>query len=148
MKNLGLSYFFAAVGLISPFSGIHRFYLGKPLSGIFYLLTWGFFGIGTIIDIIRMPTLVDASNYRVLVAKKLELTELSNPERDILNCANRNGGRITVQRVAMDTGMSLVNSKRELEKLRESGFCSLDIDIEGTDIYLFKGLNGNKPLFE
>ena len=32
--------------------GIHRFYLGKTLSGILYLCTGGFFVIGVIVDVI------------------------------------------------------------------------------------------------
>ena len=59
MKNLMFSYILGAAGLVSPIAGLHRFYLEKPVSGVFYVLTWGFFGIGTIIDLIRMPVLVD-----------------------------------------------------------------------------------------
>lgn len=35
-------------------AGMHRFYVGKIKSGILYLLTLGFFGIGSIVDIIKM----------------------------------------------------------------------------------------------
>jgi len=34
--------------------GVHRFYLGKPISGIFMILTLGGFGIWALIDLIRI----------------------------------------------------------------------------------------------
>ena len=36
--------------------GIHRFYVGKIGTGILYLLTGGLFGIGWIIDIIKIAS--------------------------------------------------------------------------------------------
>ena len=34
--------------------GIHRFYLGKPFTGLFYFFTFGGFFIGYLIDVIRI----------------------------------------------------------------------------------------------
>lgn len=34
--------------------GMHRFYCGKIGSGILYLITFGFFGIGYVIDLIML----------------------------------------------------------------------------------------------
>jgi len=150
MKNLLISYGLGALGLISPIAGLHRFYLEKPISGIFYILTWGFLGVGTIIDLIRMPTLVDETNGRLLLSKKrlfLRNTEyFSNPEREILKVCKNHQGVVTVQMIAMESSLSLSDTKQELERLKSEGFCTVDIDEDGVEIYKFGGLEAKKPL--
>ncbi|KAL4233538.1 hypothetical protein ACF0H5_008218 [Mactra antiquata] len=42
--------------------GFHHFYLKKPGFGILYLLTLGFFGIGWLVDLFRIPHLVKEAN--------------------------------------------------------------------------------------
>ncbi len=49
---------------IAGLAGIHRIYLGKYGTGILYLLTFGLFGVGQIVDLFRMKTLVREANIR------------------------------------------------------------------------------------
>jgi len=39
--------------------GAHRFYYGKPISGVLYLFTLGLLGIGWIFDLFLIPTMDD-----------------------------------------------------------------------------------------
>ena len=61
--NTGTAYllwFFCFFGM----SGIQRFYVGKPVSGVFYMLTWGFFGIGQFLDLLLIPSMVEDRNLK------------------------------------------------------------------------------------
>ena len=63
MANNGTAYllwFFSTFGIC----GIHRFYLGKPVSGILYFCTFGFLGIGQLVDLFLIPNMVDNKNLR------------------------------------------------------------------------------------
>ena len=42
---------------IFGFTGAHRFYFGKPISGTIYFFTLGLLGIGWIVDLFLMPSL-------------------------------------------------------------------------------------------
>lgn len=49
---------------IFGFTGSHRFYYGKPVSGTIYFLTFGLFGIGWLIDLFLIPGMDRDANQR------------------------------------------------------------------------------------
>jgi len=61
MKSTLITYL---LWLFGGFFGIHRFYLEKYGTGILYFLTGGVFGIGWLIDLFRIPGMVENHNLK------------------------------------------------------------------------------------
>ena len=72
MKKDWVAYLLAA-GAVFGFAGLHRFYLGRPVSGALYLATWGWFGLGTLHDLIRMRALIRRANAEQLGGRPQEV---------------------------------------------------------------------------
>jgi TM2 domain-containing membrane protein YozV len=49
---------------ILGFTGAHRFYFGKPLTGALWFFTGGLFLIGWIIDLFLIPSMAEQANLR------------------------------------------------------------------------------------
>lgn len=58
--SLLLGYVFWLVG----FTGSHRFYYGKPISGIIWFCTLGLLGIGWLIDLVLIPSMDRQADWR------------------------------------------------------------------------------------
>lgn len=63
MYRTGTAYGFWCLFLVG-LAGVHRLYLGKWGTGILWLLTAGLFGVGQVVDLFRMDTLVEHANVR------------------------------------------------------------------------------------
>ena len=63
MRSTGMAYLLWSLCFFG-FAGIHRFYLGKPISGLIWFLTWGLFGIGQLFDLLLIPEMVERQNFR------------------------------------------------------------------------------------
>jgi hypothetical protein len=150
MKSSATAYLLAILGFLTPAAGVHRFYLGRPISGLLFLLTWGFFGLGTLIDLFLIPRMVEEENGRQFfldAARPMHaLPPPPSAEQQILRIAKEHEGAVTVELVALHSGMSLARAKSELERLRKEGFCSIDVSTEGAKLYLFEGLRSLTPL--
>ena len=46
------------------FTGAHRFYYGRPLSGLLWFFTFGLLGVGWLVDAFLLPGMDRAADYR------------------------------------------------------------------------------------
>jgi TM2 domain-containing membrane protein YozV len=136
------------------FCGLHRFYLGRPLSGIAYVFTLGFFGVGQVIDLFRMPQLVAEENARH-AARLAALAErrglpaapdggmvaVEAPEQlrvKLVQAAARHGGRLSVTQGVMATGKTFEEVEALLTAMVKSGYVGIDNDEKtGVVVYTF-----------
>jgi len=61
MKSVLVSYLLWILGGFGVL-GLHRFYLGRWVSGLIWLLTGGVFFIGALIDLFLIPSMVQVEN--------------------------------------------------------------------------------------
>lgn len=138
------------------FCGIHRFYLGKPVSGTIYLLTFGLLGVGQFIDLFLMRGMVRDENLRALPPPPnvFQLPPAPAPPRPaaaapvanqdemmrmtLLGAARRHGGMLSVSQGVMATGRSFKDVEQALDDMAISGFVDIDNDPRsGAVVYTF-----------
>ena len=152
-KELTPAYVLAVLGFAIPIAGLHRFYLGQPIMGLLFLFTFGFFGIGTLIDLIRMPRLVELANRKQYALQAYSRVMLSpgpaappkTEELRMLEAADKHGGSLTVATASLETGIPLARCRTLLEKLHADKYCQRDVSEAGADLYVFLGLRSTKP---
>lgn len=64
LRSVGVAYGLWALCLVGV-AGLHRFYAGKYITGVIWLLTWGLLGIGTVIDLFLISGMVERANRRL-----------------------------------------------------------------------------------
>ena len=57
MKRTSTAYLLWFLGVLGIL-GLHRFYLGRPWTGLLWLLTGGLLGIGALADLFLLPSMV------------------------------------------------------------------------------------------
>ncbi len=150
--DLGLAYLFWLPSL-TGIAGLHRFYLGKPLTGFLYLITMGLFGFGTFYDALMMPRIVRRARLedhldRLLDDEPYYGDPLQPPpgntgqrsrtlEHAILTLAEERHGIVTPARVALSAEVSAEKARDGLDKLVEQGFADVRVSREGLMVYVF-----------
>ncbi|MBP3957763.1 TM2 domain-containing protein [Gemmata sp. G18] len=61
MLSAGVAYLLW-FGCLFGLCGIHRFYAGKPLTGLLWLFTLGLLGVGQLIDLLLIPSMIANAN--------------------------------------------------------------------------------------
>ncbi|MCY4481726.1 MAG: NINE protein [Spirochaetaceae bacterium] len=123
MYSLGLAYLLWAVGGFGTL-GVHRFYLRKHGTGLLWLLTGGVFGIGAIVDLFRMPTMV--RDAEIEQDDRELLREAAAPiaeslEQAILRVARADGGLVSPAQVATSGPWTLDDSRAFLDEMVRKG---------------------------
>lgn len=133
--------------------GIHRFYLGKPVTGILYLLTFGILGIGQLVDLFLLRGMVRETNGRALAeAPRRRLLPPARPRPaapapidptalrgELLRAASRHGGELTLAQAVAATGRPEREVEQALDRLAVESAVELEID-SGTVVYRFEEL--------
>ena len=156
LHSKGVSYLLW-MGWLFGFGGLHRFYLGKPVSGFFYIITWGFFGVGQMIDLFRLPGLVRRQNLKLLQEEAAVMRELSGEptasaalppapaqphlRMRLLQEAAKHNGKLSVTQGVLATGLDFPEVEKALDEMLKSGFVGIDNDPDtGHVVYHFPQL--------
>jgi TM2 domain-containing membrane protein YozV len=67
VKSTGIAYLLWCACLFGV-CGLQRFYAGKMISGIIWLLTAGLLGLGQLVDLILIPGMIEEANRQKLPA--------------------------------------------------------------------------------
>lgn len=168
MRNVGTAYLLLAMQFFGV-AGLHRFYLGKPISGLLWFFTFGLGGLGTLYDLLTMEEQVDLANRRGLPAAQQHpmLPAASgypqaNPympaghnhraqpvapaqpkqplELRLLQAARNHRGRMTVMQAAAELGERTQVVEAKLDEMCHSGHANIEVSEDGVLYYDFPEL--------
>lgn len=155
--RLTISYLLWVGGFLG-FSGLHRIYNGKILTGLIWFFTLGLFGVGQFVDVFFVPGMAkDHQLKRLKAAYGTDLYDLleqpitsaqtiKQPTRDekmvqLLKAAKSNAGQLSVTQAVLDTGLGFDEVEQLLSDMAKSGYVDIDNHPQtGVVVYRFDEL--------
>jgi hypothetical protein len=143
------------------FAGLHRIYNKKFFTGFLWFCTWGLFGIGQIVDILLIPSMVHEHNLKVrqrlglsstgvpLNPSPNEISQLYNlppsqplSQQEIMiklaQAAAKRGGKLSLTQAVIDIEISFEEAEKTLNEMLKKGYVAIDNDPDtGAVIYDF-----------
>jgi TM2 domain-containing membrane protein YozV len=140
-RSVGLTYLFWAMGLFG-LNGVHRFYCRKPVSGGIWLMSLGLVGIGQMVDLFLIPSMVEEAN-RTSPQQGLgpdHAASVPSLERQLLRLARssgRDGFSLNDALIELDlpAGAGSAVVRGEIERLLAEHLLDVGNDERGRVIY-------------
>jgi len=118
--NRGTAYILWCLWLFG-LGGVQRLYTGNIGTGLLYLLTWGLFGIGQVIDLVLIPNMVYKRNMYLR-----GLASVSNtPIQRLLKAAKENNGLLSIAQATMYTELEPQEVKQLLQESEKNGLAEI-----------------------
>lgn len=155
--NSGVAYLLWCLCFFGVCGG-QRFYTGHMTSGLVYLFTFGFLGVGQLIDLAFIPSMVNRRNIYLRGLHAQQSLELNigniprqqkfqanaspstahSPMQKLLLAAKKNGGQLSIAQAAMYTGLDPKEAKKLLQEAEKVGCAEICNDpVTGAIRYRF-----------
>lgn len=154
--NSGTAYLLWCLCLFGICGG-QRFYAGQIGGGLVYLLTFGLFGVGQLIDLALVPGMVEKRNLYLrglyggvpsinqsvtlnigeipqikqlqqLQAASSSTSSVNSPMQKLLKAAKENGGQLSIAQAAMHTELEATQLKELLQEAARVGYAEITND--------------------